>query len=153
MWKLGSYDAWIADPANLDRRREIDRSHRTRNNAAIREREIAFHMARPLYSAVKRAKQSSAKRGIPFDLDDRALLMPKFCPVLGIELRYGPHTGGIGADSPSLDRLIPSRGYVHENVRVISHRANTIKSDATAEELRAVLVYVEKEVDGTRDAP
>lgn len=44
---------------------------------------------------------------------------------------------------PSLDRVVPSLGYVKGNVRVISFRANRIKSDATADELRAVLSYTE----------
>lgn len=37
--------------------------------------------------------------------------------------------------------------HVKGNVRVISFRANRIKSDATAAELRAVLSYVENACD------
>jgi hypothetical protein len=42
------------------------------------------------------------------------------------------------ACSPSLDQLIARNGYVRGNVWVISHRANTLKSNATSEELFAV---------------
>lgn len=48
-------------------------------------------------------------------------------------------------NSPSLDRMIPALGYVASNVRVISYRANAIKRDATLDELRALVAYVERE--------
>jgi hypothetical protein len=45
---------------------------------------------------------------------------------------------GILPDSPSLDRVIPELGYVQGNVIWVSHRANSIKQNATAEEILAV---------------
>lgn len=41
-------------------------------------------------------------------------------------------------DAPSLDRIDSSRGYTPDNVWLISYRMNTIKSDATPEELKLV---------------
>lgn len=43
--------------------------------------------------------------------------------------------------SPSLDKIIPSLGYVPGNVLVISWRANRIKCDATANELMLIANY------------
>lgn len=37
-----------------------------------------------------------------------------------------------------------NRGYVPGNIRVISNRANLLKSDATVEELRKVIDYMEE---------
>lgn len=45
----------------------------------------------------------------------------------------GPRDG-----SPTLDRIVPDKGYVRENVWVISGRANRIKNDATIEELELI---------------
>jgi hypothetical protein len=47
----------------------------------------------------------------------------------------GKGSGGI-ANSPSLDRIDPTKGYVKGNVWIISSKANTFKSYATHEELK-----------------
>lgn len=68
-------------------------------------------------------------------------MVPPCCPVLGIPLvrRKGR---GVADHSPTLDRLIPAKGYVRGNVMVISMRANRIKSDATLEELERVAAWL-----------
>ncbi len=79
---------------------------------------------------------------IPCDLTLEDLEIPEHCPVLGIRLIWLP---GVGQkdERPSIDRKKPALGYTKGNVRVISQRANMLKSNATAAELRAVLAYVE----------
>ena len=42
------------------------------------------------------------------------------------------------SNSPSIDRIDPSKGYTKDNVWVISRRANTIKSNATVDEVEKV---------------
>jgi hypothetical protein len=59
--------------------------------------------------------------------------------VLGVPLVAGSRKSKEYA--PSLDRVVPSLGYVRGNVRVISYRANTLRRDASIEELEAVLRY------------
>jgi hypothetical protein len=59
-----------------------------------------------------------------------------------VSLKRG--VGKFDSCSPSLDRIVPELGYVKGNVRVISDRANRIKRDATLEELRAIVKYVEE---------
>lgn len=70
--------------------------------------------------------------GIPFDLIEADIVIPERCPVLGIPLMVG--TWGDTDASPSLDRFIPSLGYVRGNAAVISNRANRLKSDGTLAE-------------------
>lgn len=94
-----------------------------------------------IHGLLIRAKQRASSRGIPFDLEAKDLgLIPLVCPVLGIRLAF--NNGRMKRNSPSLDRMKPQLGYVRGNVRVISQRANGLKSDATSEELEAVLSYV-----------
>jgi hypothetical protein len=95
-------------------------------------------------SAMRTAAKVRAKKyGVDFNLEPSDIITPEFCPVLGIPLFIGD--GKSTANSPSLDRIIPSVGYTKGNVRVISHKANTIKSNATAEELKLVYEYLFKE--------
>lgn len=87
------------------------------------------------------AKSRSKKAGIPFHLKLDDIQIPDKCPILGIPLKA--HEGRCDFDSPSLDQIIPGKGYEPGNIQVISHKANTIKSNASLKELRAVVDYME----------
>jgi hypothetical protein len=84
---------------------------------------------------LERAKRRSKKYNLPFNIDISDIIIPEFCPVLEIKLErnYG---GSANDNSPSLDKIIPYLGYVKGNIRVISHKANTMKNNATEEELK-----------------
>ncbi len=72
--------------------------------------------------------------------------MPEICPVFGKKLDF-EHAGGIigrNPYSPSLDRIDNSKGYTKDNVRIISWRANALKSDATKTELQLIIKYLEE---------
>lgn len=86
------------------------------------------------YDAKKRAFASL----LPFNITPNDIAIPDVCPVLGI-----PLDGSTRDNKPSLDKVVPALGYVNGNIRVISFRANRIKSDASPEELRKILSYVE----------
>jgi hypothetical protein len=85
------------------------------------------------------AKQRAKRAGLRFDLKISDIVIPEFCPVLGIRLVQNNKKSF--ADSPSLDRIFPERGYARGNVQVISHKANTIKNNSTIEDLEKVLNY------------
>lgn len=74
------------------------------------------------------------------------LNLPDVCPILGIPLNYDGHGEGPGQsrkdNSPSIDQILPGKGYVLGNMQVISWRANRIKNDATPEELRSIADYM-----------
>lgn len=82
------------------------------------------------------ARNRARKKGVPFDLQKEDVIVPAICPVLGIKIEVG--NGNSHANSPSIDRIVPEKGYVRGNVIVVSHRANTIKNDASIEELEKV---------------
>lgn len=67
--------------------------------------------------------------------------IPEYCPVLGIKLSFS----GNRDNSPSLDRFDNNKGYTTDNVRIISFRANSLKSNATLAELEAIVRYMKNE--------
>jgi hypothetical protein len=90
------------------------------------------------HSVTGAAKSRAKEKGVPFTLTPdyvRSLVVDR-CPVLGIELDYASKNGrGLAHNSATVDRIIPSLGYVPGNVQVLSARANMMKSDASPEEL------------------
>lgn len=123
----------------------IERTRQRRATEEGREQERQWQRARrrsnPLVRMVQEAKARATKKGIPFGITADHLEMPEVCPVLGIEISMGM---GARADcSPSIDRIDSTKGYVPGNVRVISWRANRLKNDATLEEMKAIVGYME----------
>ena len=89
---------------------------------------------------LRQLKRSAAKRNIEFSLRPEDIVIPEYCPVLGIKLSLT--NTKVANNSPSVDRFDNNKGYVKDNVRVISYRANVLKRDATIEELEAVIRYM-----------
>ena len=98
-------------------------------------------LSNPELYLLRGAKERAKKAGVPFALSKEDISIPNACPVLGIPLVIG--SGSFSNNSPTLDRLVPKLGYVPGNVNVISWRANSVKSDATVEELRIVADWIE----------
>jgi hypothetical protein len=89
------------------------------------------------------ARWRAKKAGIPFDIEVSDIVIPEVCPVLGVPMRRNNSGNRVtNPESPTLDRLIPSRGYVKGNIAVISHRANAIKSDACTSEVMRVASWM-----------
>lgn len=84
-----------------------------------------------LNSIKKRAEQ----KDIPFDLNLEDIVFPEKCPVFGFNLSRNEDYQGPAKNSPSVDRIDPSKGYVKDNIQIISHLANAMKQNATPEEL------------------
>ena len=86
---------------------------------------------------LSQVKARAKKKGIPFSITKDDIVIPTHCPILGMPL-IQTNTELHKDDSPSVDRIIPSLGYIPSNVRIISWRANRIKCDATPDELRKI---------------
>jgi hypothetical protein len=102
------------------------------------------------YTLWNAAKQRAKKQGVPFDLDPlymKEIGIPDICPVLGIEINRSPGDGSgeRNDNSPSLDKFIPSLGYVKGNVHVISWRANRLKNDGSPEDWQKIAAWCERE--------
>lgn len=94
------------------------------------------------YSMLKAAAQRARRKQLEFDLKLTDIEVPSHCPILGLPLHKNANVAG--PNSPSLDRIDNNKGYVVGNVAVISKKANNIKSDATLEELEAVVAWLKR---------
>ena len=97
-----------------------------------------------VHGAKKRAKLKNLSFNLTADYIKSITPSDMICPALGIQMKVGQTIKEAKIISPSLDRLIPELGYVKGNVVVVSNRANTIKRDATPEELMKIAKFYEK---------
>jgi hypothetical protein len=108
----------------LQRRKELRREH---------------HETNPSKFLLESSKSRARKKGLEHTITIEDIIIPSMCPVLGIPLKIGI---GLPTDnSPSLDRIDNTKGYIKENVIVISHRANTLKRNATIDELEKIVDF------------
>lgn len=113
--------------ANPDRAREIHR----KAGAKYRANNVAKQLLK--------GARSRGKYEVTITEDD--IVIPEFCPVLGIRLEraVGSRTGGPA--SPSLDRIDNTKDYVKGNVVVVSYRVNHLKNSATVEEMEKIVDF------------
>ena len=103
-----------------------------------------FRLNNPNAVLFRHARDRAKRKNIPFDITVEDVIIPETCPVLGISLKAGEKV--VCNNSPSLDRIKPELGYVKGNIQVLSYRANTLKNNATIEELEKVLEHLKKMV-------
>jgi hypothetical protein len=91
---------------------------------------------------VRLKRAFSKQKGLPFNLTEDYLksIWTDNCPVFDKPFVKFDKSNDL---SPALDRIIPELGYVKGNVCYISARANRIKYDATVEEIKQVLKFME----------
>lgn len=87
------------------------------------------------------AKQRAKKANIEFALTKDDINIPDTCPVFGFPLKREERETWMYA--PSIDRIDNTKGYIKENIIVVSRRANILKKDATIEELKKLADYYE----------
>lgn len=90
----------------------------------------------PVRHLFNRAKARAIKKGLEFTITQDDIIIPKTCPVFGVLLVPSNRTNNDPDNSPSLDRVDSSKGYTKDNIMVISYRANTLKNNATPEEIK-----------------
>ena len=107
----------------------------------LRERwgDIDAYIKRLMGSAIIRIKKKCKNKNLPFniDIDYVMSIYPKDyrCPILGFKFVYGTKEE---QKTHSIDRIVPSKGYVKGNIIIVSKIANQIKSSATPDQLMKV---------------
>lgn len=82
-------------------------------------------------------RQRCRKSGVLFKIKPEDIVIPDFCPVFKTEFDQKDKYR-----AASVDRINPSGGYTKDNIRVISCRANWLKSNACFKEIEALYNYM-----------
>lgn len=80
-----------------------------------------------------RTKRRALEKGLDFNIVEEDIIIPEYCPLLEIPLVIG--TKNEYENSPSIDRIDNSKGYIKGNIQIISKKANSMKNSASYEEL------------------
>lgn len=123
---------------------EMNQEYRSRPEVAERIRQQSRKYWRENWVVYKLLglKNKARRSGLEFNLDVSDIVLPTHCPVFGIPLVISE--GVSSANSPSVDRIDNTKGYIKGNVVVVSQKANTMKRAATVLEMRQLADFYER---------
>lgn len=137
--KLAQCKKYKESPKGKATRKKYVASNREKLNRISKHWQHADRRRNPAKWLCKMAKRRAMATGLPFSITVEDVLVPKCCPVLGIPLVVG--NGKPSQNSPTLDRILPHKGYVKGNVVVVSRKANAMKNNASFAELKRLVAF------------
>jgi hypothetical protein len=116
------------------------------DTGSIREYRRDLHLKNPLNALFRVSKCRAKKKGYEFTISKADISIPDNCPCCDakIAVRSGALKCGPAPESPSLDRIDSRLGYVPGNVAVICWRCNELKRNASLDELRKIVAWLEQ---------
>lgn len=84
---------------------------------------------------IRNIKGSAKRRKLEFNLDYSDITLPKYCPLLEIEIDYSRKSFN-NFNSATVDRMDNSKGYIKNNIIILSRLANSMKNEANFELLK-----------------
>jgi hypothetical protein len=114
-------------------RRSICQSCSAKKAKIEREKRKNNWKYKPSLAMLNNSKQRAKRANIEHNILLEDIVIPEYCPVLGIKLETGDRKSHYNA--PSIDRIDNSKGYTKDNIFIMSTKANLLKKDATLEEL------------------
>lgn len=146
---------------NREHVNEYDREYRKNHPVETKERakrgQLRYKLKHPNAGKISRrkyivnhtdrylldhAKQRARKSGLPFSLVISDIKIPEFCPHCQKKLKVGTHKDK--RLSPSIDRIDSRKGYTKDNIIIVCWRANSLKKDATLDELKQLVDFYSK---------
>lgn len=122
-------------------RKEYQRRWSEDNADHLKAKEAERRLTKRAMCLVATARTRAKKKGLAFDLDQ---FIPELqtridigkCEVTGVLFDLSP---GRKFNSPSLDRIDPSKGYTYENTRIVLNLVNAALGDWGEAVLRDVM--------------
>lgn len=118
-------------PERRDERLKLRREWRTKR-----------HLQNPAIYLLEASKYRARKKGLEHNITLEDVVIPSTCPILGIPIVVGDKKQT--DNSPSIDRIDNSKGYVKGNIVVVSWKANDLKGRATIDELEKIVHFYKK---------
>lgn len=94
------------------------------------------------------AKNRAQSKNLPFNLDKEYLIKlweenDGCCALTGLQLDLNPYgkKGQVNPQAPSVDRIIPSLGYIKGNIRLITYHMNVSLSEFGIEEFEKLIKH------------
>ena len=136
---------------NKEKKKLYDIEYRKKNREKRLEESKNFYESNrkirfkndPQYYLWYVARTRSRQKNSEFTITKEDIIIPETCPILDIPLTKGD---GYLHNAMSLDRVDNNKGYIPGNVRVISRRANLMKSSLTLDILEKIIKYINKEI-------
>lgn len=117
-----------------DAQQRYNRNNRPRINLRRQEKKQILIDTHPEQYLLNRAKANASQKKEKCNLTIDDIYLPESCPLLGI-LMYFDMDNPRHDNTPSIDRIDSTKGYVKGNVWIISWKANRMKTDATIDEI------------------
>ncbi len=141
---------------NLIKLRELSR---TRNRSIfiqnfVKDHGIPEYQAHAIFDTMQERfdnkRQNARQKGQEFKIKFTEIVIPFYCPLLGIPLNYFSENNRAD-DHPSFDRINNNKGYLTGNVQIVSWRGNRLKNDGTSEEHRKIADFLDKHKESIQD--
>jgi len=135
---------------NKEKIAQTQKNWRLKNIEILNKKSEENYTKNPTNDMFYKAKRRAKKKNIPFNIDKEYLksIYPKdnICPVLNIpfQLGYFNENKKNSDFSPSVDRIIPEKGYVKGNLMIICNIVNRVKNNASFEMLEKIFNFYKK---------
>ena len=125
-------ESQLVNPKLLENKRDAGKRYVLFNKQKIKDKRRIDGIANPNRRILRIARNRAKRDGLDFNLELCDIIIPEYCPVLGIKLKLDNVKKQ--DNSPSIDRIDNDKGYIKGNIMIISDKANMIKNCGTAEE-------------------
>jgi hypothetical protein len=112
--------------------------------------QLSYRINNPEKRILTIARNRAKDNGLEFSIGVEDIIIPDVCPLLNIPLHANVGKGRAGPNSPSLDRIDATKGYIKGNVWVISYRANAAKNNLSLEELETLVRNLRAKIESVR---
>ena len=135
-------DKDIAKQKSKDRWKTWAQRNPEKSNQRMKE----WRDRNPKYMLHISAKRRALKDNIVFSITIEDVPdIPDICPITSIPIHTrNDGTKGPCDNSPSLDRIDNTLGYVKDNIRVISYKGNRWKSNMSIQDVENLLQYMKQ---------